>query len=203
MKREHRADHPRYAALRGQAVLFGVLFLLAAALVAVLWVFTDVVVASVFTCLAVLFALAEGIVFFRGVLCAMRLAAVRVAEQLGQAVVPEDGCALFFDADTERFLTYADALLRAESAPKADKKRMRAEVKRARNRLGKPLRIQGFTAKDAASLHGKTLYLSGAYYDENGGLPPVKKSRRAEERYAAWQQAAQKNLIVVQGRDKT
>ncbi len=198
--RPHGAKHSRRRMLYRQALLYGILFLAVAALVAVLWVFTDVIVASVFTCLGALFTAAEVLSLFRAFLSAARLAAVRGSDEYDKAVVRKDGCALFFDADAERFLAYADALLRAEYAEGKEKRRMRAEVDRARDRLGKPLRIRRFTAADAARLHGKTLYLSGLYYAESGGTPPAKPNDAATERHAAWLRAAERNLLVVQGR---
>ena len=198
-KKNRSAAFPRRKGLIQTIVLFGTLFLLAAALVAVLWVFTDLPVAVVFTCLGVLFAAAEGVVLARALLSAMRLAAVRGSADYDKALVRRDGCALFFDADAERFLAYADAALRAERARGKNKKPARAEAKRLRARVGKPLCICGFTAFDAASLQGKTLYVSGAYYAESGGTLPQKVTERAEERAAAWKAAAQKNLLAVMG----
>ena len=57
--------------------MYGILFLAAAALVTVLWIFTDRATALVFTCLGALFTAAEMLSLFRAFLSAARLAAVR------------------------------------------------------------------------------------------------------------------------------
>ena len=177
----------RRAALYRQAALYIVLFVLAAALVTVLWIFTDTTVAAVFTCLGVLFAGAEALTFGMALLGTVRMASARASAQYSQAILLREGRALFFNAEESAVAAAARQFAKAECAKtRRERRAAKAKAKRLAAALGRPVRIHNFAAGDLTELTGKTLHMSSACRAAGAARDPQ-----------AWSAAEQSNAFRV------